>query len=88
MLSTCPDTKFKVGNKFIQKEKIIDDLKLGLNTYHPVIKSQLEPKEIFQQLKELIEGSGVGEDKRFTLKTETSDDEMTVVCSRAIPGSS
>jgi hypothetical protein len=29
LLTTCPDTKFKVGNKFIQKQKIIDDLKLG-----------------------------------------------------------
>lgn len=57
---------------------IIDDLKIGLNSYHPVIRQQLEPLEVFKQLDELIESSGIKGDDRFLVNVSQDTNNLHI----------
>lgn len=55
---------------------LVDDLRLSLNSHHPLIKQGLSPVEVFQMVQKAVEVTGVSTDARFKTEIESSSREL------------
>jgi len=58
---------------------LVDDMRRVLNSYHPLALKSLEPKQVFDMVKEAIEVTKVQEDKRFNTEVKRDKEKIVLI---------